>query len=494
MKQFKPIYVLASLLSAFACMTLVSLVFPKDGIQVSKSFTIRFPQLSSFFEKEVKTDISDILALSDTTLTIDTSDIEIKKTVSLPNDTTPNQSHGEVKDPSLKVVTPLEYNNGDKSCLNNFFYALSNEINASKAIHILHYGDSQIEGDRISDFLRMKLQNQFGGEGQGFVSPMPVAPSVALRQTNSDNWERYTIFTGKDKRVKHGNFGAGAGFLRYLKYGAANDSSKNTEAWFKVFTSKAGGAKLASYTKVKLFYGNSTYKSEIEFYENGTLKESDSLNAGGSFNIKQFSVSGNNPNFEMKFKGKDSPDIYGISLEGNGGIIVDNFGLRGSSGTFFNQMNSGQLGSFYNHMNVKLFILQFGGNSLPYMKDKKQVDNFGKYLESQIRTLKKLVPNASFILIGPADMSVKEGTEYVTHPQLENLRDAIKLAAFNTNSAFFDMYECMGGKNSMVSWVDAGIAAKDYIHFSPGGARKIATILYSAIINDYNEYVRGKTK
>jgi lysophospholipase L1-like esterase len=46
----------------------------------------------------------------------------------------------------------------------------------------------------------------------------------------------------------------------------------------------------------------------------------------------------------------------------------------------------------------------------------------------------------------------------------------------------------------MVSWVDAGIAAKDYIHFSPGGARKIATILYSAIINDYNEYVRGKGK
>ncbi|MFY8185183.1 MAG: hypothetical protein ACOVLD_03865, partial [Bacteroidia bacterium] len=80
MKQFKPIYVLASLLSALACMTLVSLVFPKDGIQVSESFTIRFPQLSSFFEKEVKTDISDILALSDTALTIDTSNIEIKKT------------------------------------------------------------------------------------------------------------------------------------------------------------------------------------------------------------------------------------------------------------------------------------------------------------------------------------------------------------------------------------------------------------------------------
>jgi len=40
----------------------------------------------------------------------------------------------------------------------------------------------------------------------------------------------------------------------------------------------------------------------------------------------------------------------------------------------------------------------------------------------------------------------------------------------------------------MVSWVDQKIAATDYIHFSSGGARKIATLLYSALINDYNTY------
>lgn len=496
MKEFKPIKVFLSLLAAFACMALISAFFPKEGIYVNESLSLRFPQLNSFFEKEEKTDISKILAVDDTTLLIDTTnivDVSVKQD-SLLNDTTPNQTHGEIKDPTLKLVTPLEYKNGDKSGMNAFFYALVNEVNASKAMHVLHYGDSQIEGDRITDYLRMKLQTQFGGEGQGFVSPTPVAPSVALRQTWSDNLERYTAFTGRDKRVKHTNYGAAAGFCRFVKYGVANDSSKQSEAWFKITTTKAGGAKLASYTKVKLFYGNSMYKTAVEFHENGTLKESDSLQAGGVFNIKQFSVASSQPQFEIKLKGKDSPDIYGVSLEGSGGIVVDNFGLRGSSGTFFNQLNAAQLKCFYDNMNVKLFILQFGGNSLPYMKDKTQADNFGKYLESQVRTLKKLVPNASVILVGPADMSIKEGTEYVTHPQLENLRDAIKLAAFNTNSAFFDMYECMGGRNSMVSWVDAGIAAKDYIHFSSGGARKIATILYSAIINDYNEYVRGQAK
>ena len=79
----------------------------------------------------------------------------------------------------------------------------------------------------------------------------------------------------------------------------------------------------------------------------------------------------------------------------------------------------------------------------------------------------------------------------ITHPLLEDLRNAIRKAAFDMDCAFFDMYDCMGGRNSMVSWVEAGIAAKDYIHFSPGGARKIATLLYSSLINDYNTFVRS---
>jgi lysophospholipase L1-like esterase len=169
-------------------------------------------------------------------------------------------------------------------------------------------------------------------------------------------------------------------------------------------------------------------------------------------------------------------------------------GLRGSSGTFFNQINFSQLKQFYEYLNVKLIILQFGGNSLPYLKDKAMADNFGNYLKSQIYTLKKVAPQASILLVGPADMSVKEGTAYVTHPLLEDLRNAIRKAAFDTDCAFFDMYDCMGGKNSMVSWVEEGIAAKDYIHFSPKGARKIATLLYSSLINDYNSYSKSDKK
>ncbi len=465
-------------------MGLLTCIFPERGIYINEKLSIRFPTFASLFlEKKVpKTDISNIIALADAedadTLKSD-SDLAVVNAI-------------EAKDSTIKLNTSIQYKNSTKSAMTNFFAALANINNEPKSIRILHYGDSQIEGDRISDYLRLKLQGQFGGEGPGLISFMPVAPSVINKISWSTGWDRYQTFAGKDKRVKHNSFGAMAHITRFAPYITVMDTTSYKTAWVKLVTTKSGGPKAAAFTKIKLFYGGAQTKTHVELYENGSFNNSDSLIAGGTFNVKEFNLNQGALLHEFRFKGKDSPDFYGVSLEGSKGIMVDNFGLRGSSGTFFNQINYSQLKNFYDYLNTKLIILQFGGNSLPYITTKEQANNFGLYLKAQINTIKKMAPQASILVIGPADMSVKEGAEYVTHPQLENLRDAIKRTAFDADCAFFDMYNCMGGKNSMLTWVEQGVAAKDYIHFSSGGARKIAVLLYSSLINDYNSYNKSK--
>jgi lysophospholipase L1-like esterase len=478
----------------------LSFAFPKEGIHLGGKLSLSFPSLNSIFEQKVKKpDITKILALADaedkdTIFKVDTVvKVSHFKKAAHEVDSVKGKNLGEVEvDTTIKLLTTIQYKNEDHSAMNNFFYALTNVYNEPKSIRVLHYGDSQIEGDRISDYLRNKLQMQFGGGGPGLITMVPIAPSVVNRiSTTGSGWDRYGVFSFRDKRVPHNNFGVMAQICRYSDYSVGHDSTSSMkEATVKIITTKNGGPTATSYNKVKLFYGGAKSKVLCEFYDNAIFKESDSLYKGGNFNIKEYPVA--SLNHEFKFSGQDSPDFYAVSLEGGKGVMVDNMGLRGSSGTFFNQINYGQLKAFYDYLNVKLIILQFGGNTLPYLKDKDMADKFGGYLKSQIYTLKKIAPQASILLIGPADMSVKEGTEYVTHPLLEDLRNAIKQAAFDTNCAFFDMYDCMGGKNSMVAWVDKGIAAKDYIHFSPAGARKIATLLYSSLINDYNAYVRSK--
>jgi lysophospholipase L1-like esterase len=240
---------------------------------------------------------------------------------------------------------------------------------------------------------------------------------------------------------------------------------------------------------LKLFYGNASESCRLKFFENEELQDEDSLKLGTQFNIKQWRVNPASGMFELRFASKRSPDVYGLALEGDYGVQLDNIPLRGSSGTFFNQINLQHLKLFYDYLNVKLLILQFGGNALPAINSDIKAKNYGDYFKAQILAIKRKFPEISILVIGPADMSVKEGLDYVTHPYLEPLRNSIKEAAQQTNCAFWDMYEAMGGRNSMPSWVNASpaLAAKDYIHFSSTGARKMAVLLYDAMMKDFNK-------
>jgi lysophospholipase L1-like esterase len=473
-----PLKTLAALASLFLILGLMAFVYPKDGIHLGNS-TLKFPELSEFLnKKEEKKDISKILAMADEINARDSIDaVDSFPIDSLLVDTN-----------VIKLVNTIQFRN--KAALDGFFDALSKIKTEPNSIRVLHYGDSQIECDRITDYLRMKLQSQFGGNGPGFISLMPISQSVTNKVVNGYGWDRYQTFTAKDKRVKHNNYGFTGGFTRFAAYKPLSDTSATISTNVSISTTKLAGTNNLGYKKIKLFYGGSQSKVWCEFYDGPALSSADSLLQGGNFNVKEFPVA--TSTHEFKFKGKDSPDFYGASLESDFGVYVDNIPQRGSSGTFFQHINFSQLKAFYDKLNVKLIILQYGGNALPNLKTKENVANFASFFNGQISIIKKAAPNASILFIGPADMGVKEGTDYVTHPMLEATRDALREVAFNNGCAFFDMYDAMGGKNSMSSWVDEKMAATDYIHFSPQGARKIATLLYSSLIANYNNYLKTK--
>lgn len=476
-----PLKTLLNLACVFGVLALMAFVYPKEGIQIGSSINLKFPDLNELLaEKKAKTDISKILQLAD----------EINENDSLAGTA---DSLRQTKDTAIsKLINTIQFRN--KAALNTFFDALANLKSDPKSIRVLHYGDSQIECDRITDYLRMKLQSQFGGNGPGLISLMPISQSVTNKIVNGYGWDRYQTFTAKDKRVKHNNYGLTGGFTRFNQYKVLYDTSVLLSTNVSISTTKLAGTNNLGYKKIKLFYGGSQAKTWCEFYDGPALAGADSLLEGGNFRIKEFNVSPGSSQHEFRFKGKDSPDFYAASLESDNGVYVDNIPQRGSSGTFFHHLNFGQLKGFYDYLNVKLIILQYGGNALPSLKDKASVLNFASYFKGQIAIIKKAAPNASILFIGPADMSVKEGADYVTHPMLEDTRDALRNIAFDNGCAFFDMYDCMGGKNSMVSWVDQKLAATDYIHFSPQGARKIATLLYSSLMANYNSYIKTKVK
>lgn len=475
--MFKPFHTLFFLGGVFSMIGSMAYFSSNSYLFSATDSGIKFPSITSLFEKkEAKKDISAILKLAD--------DLDTSANVKPDAD-----SIALTTGDSIQLNTNIQYK--QQACLYTLYNALKT-VSSSSGFHILHYGDSQIEADRISDYLRQKLQQQFGGSGPGLMSLMPLSATVSNKLTWTGTWDRFATYTSKDKRVGHQNYGVLASFCRFKPIQKLSDTTQLSESSLQVTTSKNGGSNVSNYSRVKLFYGGSQTKTWCEFYDGVALTGADSLNSGGNFNIREYHVVPGSGQHQFKFKGKDSPDFYALSLEGQGGVMVDNIPLRGSSGTFFHLINNAQLKSFYEHLNAKCIILQFGGNTLPAIKDETMAKNFGDYMRGQIAIVKRLAPQASIIVIGPSDMSMKDGTEYITYPMLEPLRNAIKQAAFDSNAAFFDLYDCMGGKNSMVSWVEQKLAASDYIHFSPQGARKMATLFYSALIKDYNMFLKNQ--
>ena len=102
--------------------------------------------------------------------------------------------------------------------------------------------------------------------------------------------------------------------------------------------------------------------------------------------------------------------------------------------------------------------------------------------------MKALCPEARIIFIGPADMSVKENGVLQTHPQLPDLTAKLARTCDEHGVAFWDMYDVMGGWNSMLAWVNhqPALAGTDNVHFTTRGANRIASILWKAIKMNYD--------
>lgn len=76
-------------------------------------------------------------------------------------------------------------------------------------IRILHYGDSQIENDRISGSFRRYMQRAFGGAGHGLVALNQTTQPHGRKLQKSKEWVDVNLLQEK----RRGNYGLSGGYL-----------------------------------------------------------------------------------------------------------------------------------------------------------------------------------------------------------------------------------------------------------------------------------------
>ncbi len=487
----RPGRVLLFLLATLAMLALIGQLIPSQGLRITSDLTLHFPNAKEvLFPRPVeKADIDFILQLP-------TDSTEDGFPDAFP-DSLLDRRAVRVDTSKLAPLAErirLHYPNNDRSVLFPLFAALESAPGTPHPVRILHYGDSQLEGDRITAYLRNKLQVLFGGNGPGLVSVVEITPHFSVTHEASENWERFSVMERNQPAGLAKRFGAMGAITRFsplLADTAALDTTIHT-ATFTLRPNERSYNKARTWQRCRIWFGQHRAPISMEVFANGESLGRETV--APSQETLERSWTFNTPPNELRFvlTGAHSPNVYGVSMEGRNGVVMDNLAMRGASGLELRNTDQNVLRAMYNALSPSLFILQYGGNVLPYMKSTEQAKDYGRAIGNDIARIKRLVPGACVIVIGPSDMSIKEGDQFVTRPYLEDVRDAMKASSLAAGAVFWDMYDAMGGRNSMASWVaaDPPLAAEDYTHFSPLGARKIAELFHEALIRDLATYQR----
>jgi lysophospholipase L1-like esterase len=456
---------------------------PKEGWKIG-NYTLRFPTLSQALDLDANIALdTSLVVLSDSLILLSSDSVSSPIAVSDSDTTVREQS--EPSDSSLTFsLSPLASlpdtprSLTAPNSLTAFFLALDSAT--SMPIRVVHYGDSQIEEDRITNILRENWQKQYGGGGVGLIPLHQTIPTRSIRQTLFINGvlqttqkgpKRYIVYGPKSMRLTdsddYGVMGQVALMDTTLVPGSDSvvlhieplDKKRKPHHYFNHLRVLADSS---------LTFSLSPLASLPD-----TLR---SLTAPNS--LSPIADSTTHCDIILQGAGK----VYGISLETDKGVIVDNIPMRGCSGNIFTKIDSTQLSTFYRETNTRLIILQFGGNMIPQTENPSTIRGYVRTtMRQQIRYIKACAPQASILLIGPSDMSTNIDGTMTTYPLVPYMDQQFKKMAQEEDIAYWSMYEAMGGYNSMVTWHDKGLAGSDYVHFTRSGANNIGKKLYNWI-------------
>ncbi len=438
-----------------AALGLVCYFFPPTGLQIGP-YNLRFASLEKVLtnrdpaleNQDVKLAESIGDALADTVLAGNSDSIEFYRNL--------------IETHESRIYLP----NNNVDYFNAFFEKAASAKSSGRTVRVLHYGDSQIELDRISSDLRRFFQSKFGGGGPGLLPIVQNVPCATVSQWASESFTQYSSF-GRGNRDSEKRYGI------MTKYACVNGNG----------TCKVSRTS-TNHIRLLLHDLKGGFQASIVLEDTTFEQSCDSLTG---FHILDWRLPRSVSNFTLKVQG--SANLYGLMVDNGAGVAVDNIPMRGSSGTVFTSINTESLQKAYRQTDVGMIILQYGGNSMPSISSSKQVQNYAASIGAQIRHLRALHPNTPILFIGPSDMSTMVNGNMQSYPLMEEMVEALKETALSNGAAFWNIYEVMGGHNSMLAWVHQGLAGQDYVHFSPAGASKVGAHLVDAFSTIYDYYV-----
>ena len=402
------------------------------------------------------------------------------------------------------------------------------KLNENKVTQILFLGDSHIQADWITSFLRNKFQEKYGNAGRGLVFPYSVANSNGpddFTSATNQTWENFRLVYEQDVFPQMGASGFvignqkesfleikfknpeetfdkviifndekmnGEKFQLYKEYQSlSNFVSKSAERMKYTVLSGETFPELASKfytTTTKLAQingvgiknpveGNSYQIDKISFNYNPDFEKSIEKIADNKFSGNKTVVSFSEPQntFLMKTNANSGNVFYGFQFlkNVNKGVVFNTVGVNGATyGDFLKySLQIEQL----NSIQPDLVMISLGTNESLSSITK---EDFQKNISDLVSKFKEQNPNLPILLISPTDNRLKS-------QKIKEIVSWIEESSQIKKVAFFNLFEATGGSGYFKKALNKKEANTDGVHFLRPGYEFQAEKIWTAISENF---------
>ena len=378
------------------------------------------------------------------------------------------------------TVMPIEDPQG---AMTRFYRALQiseaaqkkGEPDRESITRIVHYGDSLLTGDYVTDQVRRLMQRKFGDAGHGFVlagKPAPWYHRAHLSLSTSSGW---TVHRLTSNNIADGWYGlGGATFL--------------TSARGQTVRVQPTGDDLGqAVTRFQVFYASQPKGGKFLLQVDNRSIEVDTRSDEKASRLAEIQVADGAHSLMVKTLGGGEVRLFGVALEREGpGVVYDTLGMDGARAKHLKNMNPEHWHDQLRLREPDLLVLHYGTNESGFDL---RPDKYAAELAQTVGHLRQALPGVSCLLISPMDRAYSDHGKLKTMPIVPKIVDAQRKIAYAQGCAFWNAFEAMGGEGSMVKWYRAGLGGGDLTHPTKKGADRMGAMLFATLMDGYSRFL-----
>ncbi|MBX2814141.1 MAG: hypothetical protein KTR25_20195 [Myxococcales bacterium] len=342
---------------------------------------------------------------------------------------------------------------------------------------VVHFGDSLIASDKISDMVRKRLQERFGSGGKGFLMAKRLNQLQKGQRSGrgSDGWE-LDIMTAPIHRLDDRHFGFS---------GASFTAKKRREM---LLFEPIGASRF-----VDIFYLSQPKGGRLTLLaDDVAVGRLNTKSANVQAQVEHFVLPETTKKLELRSESANVR-LYGMSLEAKrAGIVWTTLGLPGATSDVWLRPNKEEFVRLLSRHRPHLAVFMLGGNDgLMLSKKKTTLRAIEKSTRRLVGRVREAYPRMDCLLVSPLEAVRAKGggRRLIPKPEVPKVIEIQRRVARKEGCAFWDMYTSMGGKGSLKKWVKARLMLADFIHPKSRGSNLLGEIMAEAIMTAYDEHI-----